>query len=120
MIKVILGGLFLTLFLPVIYALFEGYDNRVDLFLFVDFEQKLKWYAHYTAYHLENIVKTFLIYYLINKNISNDIVRKIAFSFVILSIFRLVEYWLFRHHIPFLPIFGIILAYSFMLWLKRH
>jgi hypothetical protein len=107
--------LLLTLPLPVIWWVAEGYNDKVDLFLFQDFEQKAKWYVHYSAYHLDNIIKTYLIYFMASKFISKK-AGKIALIFLFLSVYRLAEYWLFRNHIPHLPVIGVVLFSMIKIW----
>lgn len=86
----------------------RGTNQSVDWFVFVDFSQKVKWYVHYTTYHVENIIKTYIIYLFANHYLTKK-EKWFSLIFVFLSIYRLLEYWLFRHHIPYIAITGIVL-----------
>jgi hypothetical protein len=112
--------LVITLPLPVMSAMFAYNQESYDFFLLDggDFSQKIKWYVHYTSYHVENIIKTFIIFILIRQTFNKNEV-KIVISFLILSIFRLLEYWLFHHHVPWLPIVGIVIAYGLYVYTRK-
>lgn len=103
--------LLITLPLPIMFWFVKDFEQKYDWFLFDDFEQKIKWYVHYTAYHLENIIKTSVIY-LFSRAYLTKKEEKVTMSLLLLAIFRLIEYWLFRNHVPMTPIIGLILMYT--------
>lgn len=106
--------LLLTLPLPCLYWFAEGFDLKVDWFVFVDAieGQKPKWYVHYSAIHIENIIKTGLIHWLCLR-FGNKKTASITRVFVFFAIFRFFEYWLFWHHVPIISIIGLILFHVF-------
>lgn len=97
-------------------------DEKVDWFVFIDFEQKIKWYVHYTAHYLGNIIQIWIILHLTYKY-SHHLVAKMVFIFLLYACWRLIDYWLFRGQTPRIPILGGIFitslgTYYISKWLK--
>lgn len=110
--------LIMTLPLPVFWWFVKDINEQYDWFLFSDFSQTPKWYIHYTSYHFENVIKSWIVYEVCNKFMSKKLAN-LVFAFVLLAAFRLVEYWLFRHHVPMIPVMAVMLVYSLYIYGKK-
>lgn len=108
----------LTLPLPIFWWAVKDIETKYDWFLFVDFVQHPRWYVHYTAYHVENIIKMFLLYSVADHYLDRK-TFKVARLFLFLAVFRLLEYWLFRFNIPTLPVIGVALVYVLYIYSKN-
>lgn len=74
--------------------------KKYDLFVFIEFEQGLRWYAFFTSYFIGLIVLCWVI--LIFSNRTNSIILKTCAKTVLFfNIFRLISYWLFWESIEF-------------------
>lgn len=98
------------LFLLLAWDLVAHIDEKIDLFPFRDFVQKPKWYVHYSAYHVNNICQAALIWLLIRRYGERRL-KLTATVLLFFAIFRLLEYWLFRHMVPFE---GIVAGVAFI------
>ena len=71
--------------------------------------QYLKWYVHYTAYYYTLIVLAWCLLQVARRYFTRPSIIIIK-TFYYFSIFRLLEYWLFRFHLGFSAIvFGILI-----------
>lgn len=95
--------------------------KKYDLFLYVEHEQFIHWYAQYTNYLLSIVILSYIIY----KLVKNSFHKPIIIASVILltfSIFRLISYWLFRGSIEFdligtvITLFLISISQSIQKW----
>lgn len=99
--------------------------NEYDFFLFVDHKQKLKWYFHYSAYFLENIIIHYCLYVL--SNIILKINRSVFFKnltivteiLLYFSIFRLLLYFMFRFDVSIIEISLSLFLISSIITLAR-
>lgn len=106
--------LLLTLPLPVMWWFVKDIETKYDWFVFVDMMQRPMWYVHYTAYYMVNIVTTLALLGTVKDQRAYKAVR----AFFWFSVYRLVEYWLFRFSIPSFPIIGMVLIYVFYIYSK--
>ena len=93
--------------------------REFDLFPIIDFEQKLKWYFHYSSMYIESIIKTFIIIYLCKKLYYDKKTRLLLNIFLAFAVFRLLEYWLFRFQIPVLSMVLILMVVTVKIY-KTH
>ncbi len=100
----------LTLPLMFLWFPFKDIDQRVDVFVFIEHQEKPKWIAHDVGWFLTNIILMFGIHFLVREQ--NRRLAKLTLVLLIFAIFRLLEYFLYRGHIPMIPIVGGILIYS--------
>lgn len=108
----------LSLPLMFLWTLFEGIDQKVDVFVFVDHLEKPKWIAHDVGWLLTNIFLTLGLHLIVRGNSLRY--SHLTLLLLVFANFRLIEYFLFRGQIPMLPIVGGILIYSFgKLFYKR-
>lgn len=89
--------------------LFEDIDQKIDVFLFVDIEEKPKWIAHDTAWLLTNVFLT-TSFHLVVHTYRREY-SKITLVLTLFATFRVLEYFTFRGQIPMIPIVGGILIY---------
>lgn len=87
-------------FLLLAWDMVDHINTPIDLFPFIDFAQKPMWYVHDTAYHVNNICQALVIWLLVKRHFVRPL-KLTAAVLLFFAIFRLLEYWLFRHYIPF-------------------
>lgn len=98
-------------------------NDKVDLFLFYEFEQSPKWYAFYSANYLREILYQHVIVFLAAKvriKGSREL-KELAIILLIVSYLRLVIYWLFRGQLNLeVPVALIVLmaVYKLLRWQK--
>ena len=84
-------------------------EKPIDLFIFIEFAQKPKWYAVYTAQYLNIIALSYVIHIMCKEFMPK--LKHLTAMFLIFAILRLAMYWGFRGQIPLLPIIGSMLLY---------
>lgn len=112
--KLVVALLIITPLLSI--AWWVGYSiNDIDkysLFIFApEQSQKLKWYFHYPAYHIENIIKTFALFHFSKLTRSPHIILFCKIILIFTTI-RLAEYCLFKGTIGIL-----FVAIAVVVWL---
>lgn len=124
-IRLILGSIPLMLLwflfyekLPAIVSFWEffGLDitKEYDFFAFVAFEQKIRWYIHYTSYYYALSVLAWSLWRACQFSFP---ATKILQLFYYLCLFRGIEYWLFRFHLGFSFICAGVIIFS--LFIKK-
>lgn len=91
-------------------------NDKVDLFLFFDLEQKPFWYVYYTSQYLREIVYAVIIYYLVPNGYSS--LRLLSLFLIGINSIRLVVYWLFRSSISIDVLVVCVLIYSILSLIK--
>jgi hypothetical protein len=89
----------------------ENGNLEVDVFLFKDHLEKIKWVLHDTHIYLTIVILTYIIHRLAKRHEMN-FYSSITFVFLCFSIFRLLEYFTFRGLIPMWPIVSGIILWS--------
>lgn len=91
--------------------------GKHDWFLFYDHSQTANWYVYYTSVYLNLILFSYVIYELCKKVYPK--LKTLCLSLVVLSVSRLVIYWLFRGSIAFDVLVGAAIIYTFnIVWRK--
>lgn len=80
-----------------LWRLFSLSNDKIDLFLFYDLEQHLKWYAYYTSIYIRELIQWVIIYLLIPKN--NTYLKVLSLALIGMTLMRLIIYWLFNSSI---------------------
>lgn len=89
--------------------------KKYNLFLFAPNSQYLRWYVHYTSYYVTLIVLSDCVL-LVARKLFNNKIQGVIYFFYLFSIFRAVEYWLFRFNITIVSaIAGLTLFMIFTL-----
>lgn len=101
-----------TLPLMFLWVPFKNINKRVDVFWFVEVEEMPKWIAHDAAWLITNLVLTFSLHLCVKR--SSYYYSRITLVLLCFAIFRVVEYFTFKHTLPMLPIVGGIMLYSLM------
>lgn len=84
-------------------------DIKVDVFLFKDHLEKIKWILHDVHMYLSYVLLTYIIHSLTKKH-ERRYLSDITLVFLGFAIFRLLEYFTFRGTIPMWALVtGIIL-----------
>ena len=99
-----------TFVLLLMWRLFDLSHDKIDLFLFYDLKQSIKWYAYYTfsVYGIQ-IVMTHIIHLLVSKHYAP--LKPLSLFLVIFTWIRLAVYWLFRGSINLEVSVACILIY---------
>lgn len=88
-------------------------NMEVDVFLFREHLEKIKWVLHDTHIYLTNIVLAYIIHNLVKKIYGKGYQSSITFVFLCFAIFRLLEYFTFRGSTPMWPIVTGLILWSF-------
>jgi hypothetical protein len=94
-------------------------EGKYDWFIFYTHPkggQSPSWYVYYTSVYLTIIIFTYIIYDLCKKIYPQ--LKALCLSLLILSIIRLVIYWLFRGSIAFDVLVGSFVVYSGLMYFR--
>ena len=90
--------------------------GKFDWFLFYDHEQTAQWYVYYTSVYLNFIIFSYIIYELCKNRYPQ--LKTLCISLLVLSIARLIIYWLFRGSISFDILVGCFAIYTTLIYYK--
>ena len=72
-------------------------NDKIDLFLFYELEQTPRWYAYYTSVYIRELILFIIIRILVPP--SWYYIKTLSLFLIIMTISRLIIYWLFNSSI---------------------